>query len=55
MQVFVITFIKNEMGISLTCLKKVRVVVVGECSVGQEGVCFGFLFLHFLSGVMQAV
>lgn len=27
--------------------EEVGVVVMGGCSVGQEGVCLGFLFLHF--------
>lgn len=39
----------------LGLFEEVRVEVEGECSVGQEGVWFGFLFLHFLSGVMQAI
>ena len=39
----------------LDLFEEVGVVVVGECSAGQEGVCFGFLFLHFLCGVMQAI
>ena len=26
--------------------EEARVVVVGGCSEGQEGICFGFLFLY---------